>query len=103
MELLIAPVLHAEMVRDTCVVRDGKYLLLISYDNVRYFKSENSLFVREKMLEIEDWTAPNTAFAVKSKYDLHLCNINNRILSTLGLPVKLIKDSKPYRGLALLS
>lgn len=102
-ESKIAPILHAEMTRETCVVEKGDYRLLISYDNVKYYKYENGMIVWEKMLEIEDWTTPHTTKSSDSKYDAHLCDINKYILGNTGLPVQLIKDSKPYRGIILLS
>lgn len=98
--LEIVPVLYADMIRETCVVQKADYKLLISYDDVKYYK--NDVFAREKMLEIEDWTTPYTLLASTSKYDLHLNNINNDILGENGLPVCLTKDSKPYRGIQLL-
>lgn len=98
----INPILHAEMTRETCIVEKKGLRLLISYDNVKYFKRESSTFVYEKMLEIEDWTTPHTLLAADSKEDAHLCDINKYIQGINGLPVKLIKDSKAYRGLILL-
>ena len=99
----IFPVLHGEVMRETCVVEKENHRLLISYDNVKYYKHERGVSVWEKMLEIEDWTTPHTLLAADSKYDAHLCDIHKQILDDTGLPVQLTKDSKPYRGMILLT
>ena len=95
------PVLYAEITRETAIVEKGLNRLLISYDTARYHKNTNATSLYEKMLEIEDWTNPNTILNVNSEYDEHLYEINKMILSNVGLPLRLTKDSKPLRGYKL--
>ena len=94
------PVLYAEMTRETAVFEKDGYKLLISFDNVSYYKEKKTEQIFEKMLEIEDWTTPYTLKAEKDDYDAHLLDINSLVLK--DLPIKLTKESKPYRGLLLL-
>jgi hypothetical protein len=95
------PILYAKMIRDTCVVEKGGYRLLITYDKVCYFRNKDSASAYEEMLEIEDWTRPNTVDGDRS-YDAHLCDIN-KVLLDGELPIKLTKQTKPYRGYKILN
>lgn len=94
------PVLYAEMTRETAVFGKDDYKLLISYDDVKYYKDKSTSQVCEKMLEVEDWTTPYTTVAENDDYDAHLLYINELLLDKL--PIQLTKKSKPYRGLLLL-
>lgn len=99
----LKPVLFAEMVRETAIFEKNNRRLLVSYDNVKYFNDINDINVYEKMLEIEDWTSPNTIANADDKFDSHLCEINRIILGDDGLPLKLTMHSKPLRGIELLN
>ena len=94
------PVLYVEMTRETAVFEKDGRRLLISYDNVKYYKDMDGIRVREKMLEVEDWTTPYTTIAEKEDFDTHLLLINDVLLDKL--PVQLTRNSKPYRGFLLL-
>lgn len=94
------PVLHAEMTRKTAVFEKEERRLLVSYDDVEYYKDTKDVNVYEKMLEVEDWTTPYTTIAENDVFDEHLLSINKRLLSKL--PIQLTKNSKPYRGFLLL-
>jgi len=96
------PVLYAEMERETAIVEKELHRLLISYDKVKYYKKVNTVTVCEKMLEIEDWTTPNTITNADNEYDAHLHNINELLLNS-RLPLQLTTNSKPFRGLTILS
>lgn len=94
------PVLYAEMTRETVVFEKDGRRLLISYDNVKYYKDMDGTSAHEIMLEVEDWTTPYTTIAEKEDFDTHLLSINDILLNKL--PIQLTKDSKPYRGFLLL-
>ena len=95
------PVLYARLMRDTAVVaRSELDRLLISLDNVDYFKTPDAPITHEKMLEIEDWVNPNTV-DVNYDNDAHLCGVNELLLGG-GLPIRLTKHTKPYRGCKVL-
>ena len=99
-KIMLKPVLYAEILRETAVFEKDNHKLLMSYDNVTYYKHKNGIQVFEKMLEIEDWTTPYTTIAEKETFDMHLLTINEALLKKL--PIQLTKDSKPYRGYLLL-
>lgn len=96
------PVLYAEVTRETAIIEKEANRLLISFDDVKYYKRKNTQQIFEKMLEVEDWTNPNTLKNEDSKLDEHLIEINELLLSNNGLPLELTRDSKPYRGIKLL-
>lgn len=101
-DVLPEPFLYAEMTRETAVIEKNQNRLLISYDDVRYYTADEKNYVFEKMLEVEDWTHPNTLKNADSKYDAHLCEANEILLLGSDFSLVLTKDSKPYRGLLLL-
>ena len=99
-QVLADPVLYAVMLRDVAIVEKNLDRLYISYDKVDYYKDLGAGKVHEEMLEIEDWNRPNTT-DVDYSYDAYLCEVN-RVLLSGELPVKLTRDTKPYRGYKIL-
>lgn len=99
-EVLADPVLYAVMLRDVAIVEKNFDRLYISYDKTDYFRNIGAEKVYEEMLEIEDWNRPNSTEGDYS-YDKHLLEVNNIVLNG-ELPVKLTKDTKPYRGYKIL-
>lgn len=95
------PVLYAEMERETAIIRKDRHMFLISFDNVEYRREFNGEFIGEKMLEIEDWTNPNTILNYGIEDDAHLLAINELLLSDDGLPLRLTTHSKPIRGFTI--
>lgn len=98
--ICLEPVLYAEMTRETAVIEKDNLRLLISYDDVYYFRYPSSDRIRERMLEIEDWTTPNTISNAEQREDKHLITANDMLLH--NLPLQLIRHSKPYRGAVLV-
>lgn len=101
-EVQPAPVLYADMTRETAIVEKERHKLLVSYDDVKYYSTINDKNVCEKMLEIEEWTTPNTLTSTNAINDIHLCEINATILRNNRFLLRLTKHSKPFRGLTLL-
>jgi hypothetical protein len=100
-KVLPDPVMFANMIRNTAVVEKDDERLLISYDHVDYFDKTKSKKAHEIMLEVEDWTDPNTIDNAKKTEDFHLCDANEVLLAG-ELPLKLTKCTKPFRGYKLL-
>jgi len=99
-EVLADPVLYAVMLRDVAIVEKNLDRLYISYDKTDYFKNIGAEKVYEEMLEIEDWNRPNATDG-DYNYDAHLYEVNKVVLNG-ELPLKLTKDTKPYRGYKIL-
>jgi hypothetical protein len=99
-EVLADPILYAVMLRDIAIVEKNLDRLYITYDKVDYFMAIGAEKVYEEMIEIEDWNRPNST-DVDYNYDAHLCEVN-RVFLNGELPIKLTKDTKPYRGYKIL-
>lgn len=99
-KVLADPVLYAVMLRDVAIVEKNLDRLYISYDKTDYFRNIGSKKVYEEMLEIEDWNKPNTTDG-DYNYDAHLLEVNKVVLNG-ELPIKLTKDTKPYRAYKIL-
>lgn len=98
----LSPVLGASMVRHITIFEKKMLRIYVTFDDVEYFRESSNLRVSESMLEIEDWTTPNTTENALSRDDSHLLEVNDLLLCSSDFPVYLTKDSKPLRGYLLL-
>lgn len=101
-ESCLSPVLYATMVRNIAIFEKNGLRLYTTYDTVDYYKDASSIKVRENMLEVEDWTTPNTIENANNRNDSHLLEVNDLLLRNSRFPLYLTKDSKPFRGYYLL-
>ena len=100
LNMQLYPILYAKMMRDTAIIEKYGDRFLITYDKVNYFESPESPWICEDMIEVEDWSTPNSQ-DVRIDYDAHLYAINDILLNKL--PITLTKHAKPYRGYVMLN
>jgi len=94
-----SPILHAEMERDMIVIERDMEKLLVCNDTTKYF-TDGKTNLSESMLELEDWTNPNQNTELRN-VDASLLEAHE-LLRKSGLPIKLTKHTKPYRGYKIL-
>lgn len=98
----IIPVLCASMIRTINIFEKSDLRVYVTCDDVEYYRETGSERVFEQMLEIEDWTNPNSIENYSQRDDSLLLEVHDLLLNDSGLPILLTKDSKPLRGYTLL-